>query len=60
MFSSTIFFYMGHLELSKRVTRFDTAQPTTGWWFSESTQPGSPFSESTKFEPGPTHYGLAG
>jgi len=28
------------------------AQPITGWWFNESIQSGSHFSEPKKFEPG--------
>jgi len=45
---------------SKQVIRSDSARSTTGWWFSESIQPGSFFSEPKKFEPGPTHHGLVG
>ena len=48
------------VELSKRVTRPDPARPTTGWWFSEPTQPDSFFSEPKKVQTGPTHHGLAG
>jgi len=36
------------------------ARPIMGWWFSESTQPGSFFKEPKKFELGPAHHGLTG
>ena len=49
-----------YLELSKLVTRPNPARPATSWPLSGSTQPGSLISEPTKFEPDPTHHGLAG
>jgi len=40
------------LELLKQIIRSDPTQSIMGWWFSESIQPSSLFSEQTKFEPG--------
>jgi len=34
--------------------------PTTGWLFSESTQPDSLISESKKVKSSPTHHSLVG